>query len=225
MLLFLCGRAIQFRQMLLDVLDSGRREQMCDRLVRCHVLRMLLFLFWHKGNPMEDMNLVELVEKFADERRCRAYLEALRWPEGAICPRCDGKTVYRISKRNQFDCRSCRYQFSVMTGTIFKDTHLPLWKWFLATYLMIESKKAMSAHQLKRTLKISYQTAWYLCHRIRKAIEEASPEMLKGTVEVDESYIGGKRRHVGSGYVGNKTMVLGAIERGGHVHLRVESRK
>jgi transposase-like protein len=174
---------------------------------------------------MDDMNLVKLVEKFADEKKCRAYLEALRWPDGVVCPRCLSRKVYQVLDRNQYDCDSCRYQFSVTVGTIFKDTHLPLWKWFLAVYLMIESKKSISANQLKRTLAISYKTAWYLCHRIRKAIQEATPEMLKGTVEVDESYIGGKRRHVGSGYVGNKTMVLGAIERGGHVHLRVDTRK
>src|SRR5439155_5870717 len=93
-----------------------------------------------------------------------------------------------------------------------------------AAYLMVESKKGMSANQLKRTLGISYKTAWYLCHRIRKALEEVNREMLTGTVECDETYIGGKRRHVGSGYVGNKTMVLGVIQRGGHVHLQVERR-
>jgi len=174
---------------------------------------------------MDDMNLVQLVKQFADEKKCRAYLEALRWPDGVECPRCLSKKVYRILDRDQFDCDSCRYQFSVTVGTIFKDTHLPLWKWFLAVYLMIESKKAMSANQLKRTLAVSYKTAWYLCHRVRKAVEETNREMLKGTVECDETYIGGKRRHVGSGYLGNKTMVLGAIERGGHVHLQVESGK
>ncbi len=174
---------------------------------------------------MEDMNLIQLVEQFSNEKAARSYLEGLRWPDGVQCPRCQSKKVYRILDRDQFDCDSCRYQFSVTVGTIFKDTHLPLWKWFLGVYLMVESKKAMSANQLKRTLKISYKTAWYLCHRIRKAMEETNREMLKGTVECDETYIGGKRRHVGSGYLGNKTMVLGAIERGGHVHLKVETHK
>lgn len=173
---------------------------------------------------MDDMNLVQLIEKFANEKKCRVYLEKLRWPDGVTCPRCQSKKVYRVLDRDQFDCDSCRYQFSVTAGTIFKDTHLPLWKWFIAVYLMIESKKAMSANQLKRTLAVSYKTAWYLCHRIRKAVEETNREMLKGTVECDETYIGGKRRHVGRAYVGNKTMVLGAIERGGHVHLKVETR-
>ena len=80
---------------------------------------------------------------------------------------------------------------------------------------MTESKKGISANQLKRMLKVSYKTAWYLCHRIRKAMDDANPEPLRNIVEVDETYVGGKRRHVGSGYRGNKTMVLGAIERGG----------
>ena len=174
---------------------------------------------------MEDMNLIQLVEQFSNEKAARSYLEGLRWPDGVQCPRCQSKKVYRILDRDQFDCDSCRYQFSVTVGTIFKDTHLPLWKWFLAVYLMVESKKSMSANQLHRTLKVSYKTAWYLCHRIRKAMEEIDREMLKGMVECDETYIGGKRRHVGSGYLGNKTMVLGAIERGGHAHLQVVSGK
>jgi len=147
---------------------------------------------------MDDMNLVQLVEQFQDEGRCRSELELVRWPNGVTCPHCGSKTVYRILDRNQFDCASCRYQFSVTSGTIFHDSHLPLWKWMLAVYLMIESKKGMSANQLKRTLAVSYKTAWYLCHRIRKAVEETNPEKLTGTVEMDESYVGGKRRHVGS---------------------------
>jgi transposase-like protein len=173
---------------------------------------------------MDDMNLVQLVQEFADETKCRAYLEALRWPEGLACPHCKGETISRIVKRNQFDCDSCRYQFSATAGTIFHDSHLPLWKWFLAVYLMVESKKGMSANQLKRTLKVSYKTAWYLCHRIRKAMAEIPLEPLKGIVEIDETYIGGKRRNVGRGYRDNKTMVLGAMQRGGHAHLRVERR-
>lgn len=174
---------------------------------------------------MDDMNLVELVQNFADEKKCRAYIEALRWPTGPTCPRCKGEKIYPILERDQFVCDSCKYQFSATAGTIFHDSHLPLWKWFLAVYLMAESKKGMSANQLKRTLSVSYKTAWYLCHRIRKAMAETNLEPLKGIVEIDETYIGGKRRHVGKGYIGNKTMVLGAIQRGGHAHLRTEKRK
>ncbi len=172
----------------------------------------------------ERVNLVELIEQFGSDDRCRACLEHLRWPKGPICPRCFGKAT-KIHDRFQYDCDLCHYQFSVTAGTIFHDSHLSLWRWFLVTYLMSESKKGMSANQLKRTLKVSYQTAWYLCHRIRKAVEEANAPRLKGIVEIDESYIGGKQRYIGSGNLDNKTMVLGAVERGGAIRLRVERRK
>jgi transposase-like protein len=177
-----------------------------------------------------DTNLIALVEQFgADDSKCRAYLEALKWPDGVRCPRCPEKTtISRIADRDTFDCDSCRYQFSVTAGTIFNDTHLPLWKWFLAVYLMCESKKGVSANQLGRSIKVAYKTAWYLCHRIRKAMAEINPAPIGGkgaTVEMDETYVGGRRRHVGSGYVGNKTMVLGALERGGQIRLRVEKTK
>src|SRR3989442_692737 len=146
------------------------------------------------------MNLVQLVQEFQDETKCRAALEALRWPGGVACPRCQSKTVYRVLARGQFDCDSCRYQFSVTSGTIFHDSHLPLWKWLLAIYLMLESKKGMSANQIRRTLAVSYKTAWYLCHRVRRAVQELNPTPLRGTVEVDETYIGGKRK--GRQYMG-----------------------
>ena len=143
---------------------------------------------------MADMNLVKLVEKFSDEKKCRAYLQSLRWPDGVACPRCQSKKVYRVLDRDQFDCDSCRYQFSVKAGTIFNDSHLPLWKWFIAVYLMMESKKGMSACQIQRSLGISYKTAWYLCHRIRAAMLETAPKKLGGTVEIDETYVAGKKR-------------------------------
>jgi transposase-like protein len=171
---------------------------------------------------MDDMNLVQLVEEFADEKKCRTYLEELRWVDAVECPRCHSKKVYRVVDRDQFDCDSCRYQFSVTSGTIFHDSHLPLWKWLLAAYLMMESKKGISANQMKRTLNISYKTAWYLCHRIRKAIEEAKVKpKLQGTVEVDETYVGGKydcRRKRGPW---EKTPVVGLLQRGGQFEARM----
>jgi len=173
---------------------------------------------------MDDMNLVELVQKFADDEKCRAYIEALRWPKQVTCPRCNGEKVYSILKRDQFVCDSCSYQFSATAGTIFHDSHLPLWKWFLAAYLMTESKKGMSANQLKRTLAVSYKTAWYLCHRIRKAMQEISPTKLSGTVEMDETWIGGKKHWRFRTYLRNKTMVVGAIQRGGPVRMKAEKR-
>src|SRR2546429_5881939 len=116
---------------------------------------------------MQDMNLPQLVADFQSEEKCRAYLEALRWRDGVSCPRCASRKISRVLKRGQFDCDSCRYQFSVTAGTIFHDSHLPLWKWLLATYMMVGAKKGVSANQLKRTLVVSYKTAWYLCHRVR----------------------------------------------------------
>src|SRR5207245_6035406 len=121
----------------------------------------------------QQMDLIKLIEEFNSEDNCREYLEHLRWPSGLICPRCGSVSISRIDTRNQFDCNDCRFQFSVMSGTIFHDSHLPLWKWFVTTYLMIESKKGMSANQIKRTIHVSYKTAWYLCHRIRAAMTEA----------------------------------------------------
>lgn len=172
-----------------------------------------------------DVNLPELIERFGNEEKCRAYLEALRWHEKVTCLRCASDKISHIAKRNQYECDSCSYQFSVTTGTVLHDTHLPLWKWFLAVYLMIEAKKGVSANQLKRTLKIHYKTAWHLTMRIREAMREVAPEPLSGTVEVDETWIGGKRRHVGSGYTGNKTMVMGAVQRDGAIRLRIEHRR
>jgi transposase-like protein len=170
---------------------------------------------------MGEMNLPKLIEDFASEDKCRAYLEALRWPEGVECPRCEGTTISRIHKRNQFDCDSCRYQFSVTAGTLFHDSHLPLWKWFLAVYLVAESKKGISSKQLQRMLKVSYKTAWYLSHRIRDAMGDDEQPLLRGTVEVDETMIGGERPGMGAGYRANKVTVAGAIERGGEVRLRL----
>ena len=175
-----------------------------------------------KTTDTEGMNLIALMEQFASDDRCREYLEELRWPEGVECPRCKSKSISRIHERRQFDCDSCRYQFSATAGTIFHDSHLPLFKWFAAVYLMIESRKGMSANQLKRTLKVAYKTAWYLCHRIRAAMKDANPKPLSGTVEADETWIGGKRKHVGRGYTENKTMVLAALQRGGGIRLKVE---
>lgn len=143
-------------------------------------------------STLKNMNLMMLMEDFDTDAECRSELEELRWPNGVECPRCKGKKVSRIVKRNQFDCDSCRYQFSVTSGTMFQDSHIPLPKWFAAVYLMCESRKGISANQLKRTLQVGYQTAWFLCHRIRKAMEEMNPPKLNGTVEVDEMYIGGR---------------------------------
>jgi transposase-like protein len=181
----------------------------------------------------QDMDLMKLFAQFGSDEKCRMALEKLRWPEGVTCPRCESDKISRNYKRGTFECEPCGYHFSVTSGTIFHDTHLPLTKWFAAVYLICESKKGMSANQLKRTLGVAYKTAWYLCHRIRKAVADADTSLLSGIVEVDETYIGGKSKNMhakeraekitGRG-LASKAMVLGAIQRGGGVRLVVEKR-
>ena len=168
-------------------------------------------------------NLTTLIDQFGCEEKCRAYLEELRWPEGVSCIRC-GKGVSKLSTRDRYECNACRYQFSVTAGTVMQDSKLPLWKWFLAIYVMGESKKGVSANQLKRMLGVSYKTAWYLCHRIRAAMGDGADRPLSGIVECDETWIGGKARRKGRGYVGNKAMVVGAVQRGGRICLKLRNR-
>lgn len=172
-----------------------------------------------------DFNLVQMIEKFNSEDRCRELLEMLRWPSGVCCVRCGNTSVSKLQKRNQYECNGCRYQFSVTAGTVFHDSHLPLWKWFLAAYLICESKKGISANQIKRTLGVSYKTAWYLCHRIRQAMKSDTSEKLKGIVEADETFVGGRydKRRKRASY--EKPCVVGVIERGGDVRAsKIKSR-
>ena len=177
----------------------------------------------YKPETRQEYDLVGLIEQFGSEDECHAFLEHLRWPKGIRCPRCDSEKISRIAKRRQFDCDSCRYQFSVRVGTLFHDSKLPLWKWFLAVYLMCESKKGISANQLKRTLGVSYKTAWYLCHRIRSAMEGDDEALLSGIIEADETFVGGRKRGLRPSEVRKElSLVLGAVERNGQVRLRVE---
>ncbi len=183
------------------------------------------------------MDLMQLMDTYGSEKACREALAGLRWPDGVTCPRCASDRHSYDSERYVWDCYSCGYQFSVMSGTVLHDTKLPLRKWFMATLLMVEAKKGISAMQLKRTLGLgSYRTAWYLCHRIRAAMVVADPEPLSGTVEMDETFIGGKPRYSTKELdqwgrpsraarwreaMDRKTIVLGALERGGDIRLRV----
>src|SRR5450755_1078568 len=179
---------------------------------------MLRFPFRFHGDPMTpNVNLCQLIERFGNDEKCRKALETLRWPDGPKCLRCNGDAT-PVANRDTFDCDSCHYQFTVTTATIFHDTHLDLWKWFLCTYLLCESRKGMSANQLKRTLGVSYKTAWYLCHRIRAAMKEVHPVPMEGIVEIDETYIGGKERKGKRNKLQtNKEIVIGIKQRGGEL--------
>ena len=169
----------------------------------------------------QEINLVELMDHFSSEQECRAWLEETRWPDGIECLRCKSKNVSRVNNRVQLVCNSCRYHFSVTAGTSFHDSHLPLHKWFLAVYLIVESRKDISATQLKRSLGVTYKTAWYLSHRIRSALKEVDAQLLKGIIEVDETFVGGKVEGMGRGHKDNKTVVVGAFERGEVIRLQV----
>ena len=178
-----------------------------------------------KPETQYNMNLVRLIDEYDTDDVCRQRLEELRWPDGMVCPRCESRKIARSYARKQFICDGCTYNFSVTSGTMMHDTHLPLRKWFLAVYLICESKKSISANQLKRTLGVQYRTAWYLNHRIRHALGQArlNMERLSEVIEVDETFVGGKVKGEGRGYKGNKAVVVGVVQRDGDLVLRVKS--
>lgn len=171
------------------------------------------------------MTLLDIQESFGTEEKCRELLKRLRWPGGVECIRCHmANTVRLATAKELYFCRDCNYQFSVTAGTIFNDSHLPLKTWFIATLLLCEAKKGMSALQLKRTLwgdhNGSYKTAWYLFHRIRKAMATAERPMLDGTCEMDETYVGGVKRGIGAKAAkAAKEVVIGIRQRGGDVRF------
>jgi len=172
--------------------------------------------------------------------QAREYLEQRRWPDGPVCPNgCDSQ-VYRFEAktrrngktqptRHLLKCAQCKRQFSATVGMIFEDSKIPLNKWLAAIYLMCASKKGMSAHQLHRMLDLPYKTAWFMCHRVRHGMKD-NGDLLRGTIETDETYVGGKprghpadrsQRFTMSERIkeakAKKTPVLGILERGGRV--------
>jgi transposase-like protein len=167
------------------------------------------------------MNLIDVNTAFATDDKCRQLLIRLRWPSGPECPRCKMPVVTLETDKQLFYCKDCDYQFTVTAGTIFNDSHLPLTKWFIATLLLCEAKKGMSACQIQRTLGLgSYKTAWYLCHRIRAAMVESQKTMLSGKVEMDETFVGGKNWWQGRAAKNdNKEVVIGIRQRGGDLRF------
>jgi transposase-like protein len=163
--------------------------------------------------------------RFTDPVAAAEYLEKLRWPNGVVCTHCgeSEREPYRLNvkgtSRRLWKCRACRKQFTVTVGTIFESSHIPLNKWLAAFYLLCSSKKGMSAHQLHRMLKVQYKTAWFIFHRIRHAMsQEPFQGLLRGVVEVDETYIGGKAVPMprkSSRPKPKKVAVVSLVERGG----------
>jgi transposase-like protein len=169
---------------------------------------------------------------FTDEDKARAFLEASRWPDGAVCPHCGQlETVKPLGGKSMgpgwYFCSDCREKFTVRVGTLFERSHIPLHKWLAAMHLMVSSKKGISAHQVHRLLGITYKSAWFMCHRIREAMTPVKAGPLGGhgkIVEADTTYVGGKEKnkHVGKRNAKNiggmgKQIVHSLVERQGEV--------
>lgn len=168
--------------------------------------------------------LLELEKRFNTDEACRAYLFTLRWPEGWVCPRCGGQRAWAV-RRWLWRCSDCRYEVSVTAGTIFQDSHLPLTIWFRAIWQVTSQKNGANALGLQRVLGLgSYKTAWVLLHKLRRAMIRPGRDRLRGVVEVDETYWGGKEPGVVGRLTYDKALIIvGAEEDGkgiGRVRLR-----
>jgi transposase-like protein len=174
------------------------------------------------------MNLTDA--RFTDANKAREYLEAQRWPNGPVCPHCGnadqtklGALKGKAHRAGLYQCNECREQFTVTVGSVMERSKIPLNKWLMAMHLLGSSKKGMSAHQIHRMLGITYQSAWFLCHRIREAMGDDSHKANGGlggsgkVVEADETYIGGKQSNQSYREAAPKKAVLSLVEREGRI--------
>jgi transposase-like protein len=178
----------------------------------------------------EPQTLVEAIRYFADPDVCVGYVAKLRWPDGPVCPRCEGKAHSYLTTRRLWKCKACKKQFSVKVGTIFEDSAIGLDKWLASIWLIANAKNGISSHELGRSVGLTQKSAWFVLHRIRLAMQTGSFDRFDGEVEVDETFIGGKARNMhvhirrqkikGTGLSG-KAIVAGVLERGGKVRVKV----
>jgi len=175
--------------------------------------------------PSFPRSLAEFQTLFSTEEACTAYLVQSRWPDGFVCPRCGRKEAFALPRRGLYQCKPCGYQVSVTAGTVMHATRTPLVQWFRAAYLMTTLTPGISALQLKRQLGLaSYQTAWTMLHKLRRATVNPDREQLRGKVEVDDAYVGGKEKDVVGRQVETKTPVALAVEVRGRASGRIRLR-
>jgi transposase-like protein len=174
--------------------------------------------------------LVEAIRYFADPEVCVRFVAAVRWPHGPECPACKGTEHFYLKTRRIWKCKACERQFSVKVGSIFEDSAVPLDKWLIAFWMLVNCKNGVSSYEIKRDVKVTQRTAWFMLQRLRLAKQTKSFAKLSGSVEVDESFIGGRARNMhadrrarkirGTGPEG-KAIVAAVLERGGKVHATV----
>lgn len=170
--------------------------------------------------------LMEAIRYFEDPDVCIEFVASLRWPNGAVCPTCEGTEHSYLKTRRLWKCKNCKRQFSVKVGTIFEDSAIPLDKWLAAIWLLANSKNGVSSYEVAKAIGITQKSAWFVEHRVRLAMRTGSFSRMQGPVEADETFIGGlaynmhkdQRRKKISGTGGmNKATVMGLFERNGEV--------
>ena len=183
-----------------------------------------------ESNTKFPCSLQQAIRYFSDPDVCQDYVAQMRWPDGkATCPRCESQDTYYIKTRRIWQCKDCKRQFSVKVGSIFERSPIGLDKWLTAIWLLASAKNGISSYELHRAIEVTQKTAWFMMHRIRLAMHTGSFEKMRGEVEVDETFIGGKARFMRKGRKAKalaigKVAVMGLLERHGPTgHSRVKA--